>query len=184
MKALDVAGIKPGEYKVQVIGSTAMRFKAMQSNKEYSVSTLNPPFSIQATDLGMKSLGWLIDLAGPYQASGMFAMKPFIEANGQVIEKYIAAWIRSVRWGLNPSNRSAVLALLEKRLGLSPDIIEKSYSILTNPRIGLAVDAQFSMVGFQNLLAIRQEFEKSSPINPDQFVDLSYYNKAIASLKT
>ena len=184
MKALDVAGIKPGEYKVQVIGSTAMRFKAMQGNKEYSVSTLNPPFSIQASDLGMKSLGWLIDLAGPYQASGMFAMKPFIEANGQVIEKYIAAWIRSVRWGLNPSNRSAVLALLEKRLGLSPDIIEKSYSILTNPRIGLAVDAQFSMVGFQNLLAIRQEFEKSSPINPDQFVDLSYYNKAIASLKS
>lgn len=76
MKALEIAGIKPGEYKVQVIGSTSMRFKAMQSNKEYSVSTLNPPFSIQATDLGMKSLGWLIDLAGPYQASGMFAMKP------------------------------------------------------------------------------------------------------------
>jgi hypothetical protein len=39
------------------------------------------------------------------------------------------------------------------------------------------------MVGFQNLLAIRQEFEKSPPINPNQFIDLSYYNKAIASLK-
>jgi hypothetical protein len=55
---------------------------------------------------------------------------------------------------------------------------------LTNPRIGLAVDAQFSMAGFQNLLAIRQEFEKSAPISPDQFIDLSYYNRAIASIKT
>jgi len=182
MKALSLAGVKPGEYSLKVIGGTGLRFKAMQSNKEYSASTLNPPFSIQALDLKMNSLGWLVDLAGPYQASGMFAMRPFIDANGKTIEKYIAAWIRSVRWGLDKNNKEEVLSLLQKRLNLDMSTIDKSYAILTNPKIGLAIDAQFSMPGFQNLLEIRQEFEKTPPLNPNQFIDLSYYKNALATL--
>lgn len=182
MKALSLAGVKPGEYSLKVIGGTGIRFKAMQSNKEYSASTLNPPFSVQALDLKMNSLGWLVDLVGPYQASGMFAMKPFIDANGQTIEKYIAAWIRSLRWALDQNHKEEVLSLLQKRLNLDLATIEKSYAILTNPRIGLAIDAQFSMPGFQNLLEIRQEFEKTAPLSPNQFFDLSHYKSALASL--
>ena len=155
----------------------------MQNNKEYSASTLNPPFSIQALDSNMNSLGWLVDLVGPYQASGMFAMRPFIDANGKTIEKYIAAWVRSLRWGLDKNNKQEVISLLQKRLNLDLDTVEKSYAILTNPKIGLAVDAQFSVSGFQNLLEIRQEFEKTPPLNANQFIDLSYYKNALATLQ-
>ncbi len=183
MKALSLAGVKPGEYSLKVIGGTAFRYKAMQNNKEYSASTLNPPFSIQALDSNMNSLGWLVDLVGPYQASGMFAMRPFIDANGKTIEKYIAAWIRSLRWGLDKNNKQEVISLLQKRLNLDLDTVEKSYAILTNPKIGLAVDAQFSVSGFQNLLEIRQEFEKTPPLNANQFIDLSYYKNALATLQ-
>ncbi len=183
MKALSLAGVKPGEYSLKVIGGTAFRYKAMQNNKEYSASTLNPPFSIQALDSNMNSLGWLVDLVGPYQASGMFAMRPFIDANGKTIEKYIAAWIRSLRWGLDMNNKQEVMSLLQKRLNLDLDTVEKSYAILTNPKIGLAVDAQFSVPGFQNLLEIRQEFEKTPPLNANQFIDLSYYKNALATLQ-
>jgi len=183
MKALSLAGVKPGEYSLKVIGGTAFRYKAMQNNKEYSASTLNPPFSIQALDSNMNSLGWLVDLVGPYQASGMFAMRPFIDANGKIIEKYIAAWIRSLRWGLDKNNKQEVISLLQKRLNLDLDTVEKSYAILTNPKIGLAVDAQFSVSGFQNLLEIRQEFEKTPPLNANQFIDLSYYKNALATLQ-
>jgi len=38
------------------------------------------------------------------------------------------------------------------------------------------------MPGFQNLLEIRQEFEKTPPLNPNQFIDLSYYKNALATL--
>ena len=81
------------------------------------------------------------------------------------------------------NNKQEVMSLIQKRLNLDLDNVEKSYAISTNPKIGLAVDAQFSVPGFQNLLEIRQEFEKTPPLNANQFIDLSYYKNALATLQ-
>jgi ABC-type nitrate/sulfonate/bicarbonate transport system substrate-binding protein len=181
-KALALAGIPDTEYKLNPVGRTALRLEAMQNNKENAAAPLNPPFSIQAKQAGLKSMGKLVDLVGPYQGQGMFAMRPWINQNASLIERYISAWILAVRWALNPANKNEAIAILAKNLKLDPIIIEQSYQMLVTPGFGLDQDAQFSQKGFDNLLSIRTEFGKGRPLDEKKLVDLSYYERARKSL--
>jgi ABC-type nitrate/sulfonate/bicarbonate transport system substrate-binding protein len=174
-------GLKSGDYAIKPVGGTLMRAKAMSENKEYAASMLNPPFSITADKQGMKSLGRAIDLFGPYQASGAFVMRSWAKANGATLERYIAAYIESTRLALAPATRAESIALLADRLKVAPDVAERTYQSLTDPRFGLAPDARFNLEGFRNVLALRAEIEgqwggKAPP--PDRYIDLSYYERA------
>jgi ABC-type nitrate/sulfonate/bicarbonate transport system substrate-binding protein len=181
-KALALAGIADTEYKLNPVGRTALRLEAMKSSKENAAAPLNPPFSIQAKQAGLKSMGKLVDLVGPYQGQGMFAMRPWITQNANIVERYIAAWILAVRWSLNPANKMEAIEILQKNMKLDRDIVEKSYELLVTPGFGLDQDAKFSQKGFANLLSIRTEFGKGRPLDEKKLVDLSFYERALKSL--
>ena len=181
-KALALAGIPDTEYKLNPVGRTALRLEAMKNSKENAAAPLNPPFSIQAKQAGLKSMGKLVDLVGPYQGQGMFAMRPWIMQNKEIVERYIAAWILAVRWSLNPANKNEALEILTQNMKLDREIIEQSYQLLVTPGFGLDKDAQFSQKGFDNLLSIRTEFGKGRPLDEKKLVDLSFYERALKSL--
>ena len=182
-KALALAGIPDTDYKLNPVGRTALRLEAMKNSKENAAAPLNPPFSIQAKQAGLKSMGKLVDLVGPYQGQGMFAMRPWLSQNADIVERYIAAWILAVRWSLNPANKAEALEILSKNMKLDKEIIEQSYQLLVTPGFGLDKDAQFSQKGFDNLLSIRTEFGKGRPLDEKKLVDLSFYERAFKSLK-
>ena len=115
-KALALVGIPDTEYKLNPVGRTALRLEAMKNSKENAAAPLNPPFSIQAKQAGLKSMGKLVDLVGPYQGQGMFAMRPWITQHKEIVERYIAAWILAVRWSLNPANKNEALEILTKNI--------------------------------------------------------------------
>ena len=175
-------GLKEGQdYTVKPVGGTVLRAKAMQENKEYAASILNAPFSIQMARQGLKSMGRVIDLLGPYQATGAFVMRGWAKSNQDTLERYIAAYIESTRWTLTPANRAEGVALLAKWLKLPNDVAERTYDLLADPRFGLAPDAQLDQEGFRNVLALRAEIEGQwggKPPPPDRYVDLSYYERA------
>jgi hypothetical protein len=57
---------------------------------------------------------------------------------------------------------------------------------MTDPKFGIAKDAQFDMQGFRNVLALRAEIEGSwggKAPSPDRYVDLSYYEGAMKRLR-
>ena len=75
-KILAPHGLKDGaDYTVKPVGAGVYRFKAMAESKDNAAAILNLPFTVQAEQLGMRSLGRTIDLLGPYQAGGAFAMR-------------------------------------------------------------------------------------------------------------
>ena len=63
-------GLKAGDYQLKLAGGTLLRYRAMVEKGEGAASIMNVPFSIQARQKGIKSLGRTIDLLGPYQATG------------------------------------------------------------------------------------------------------------------
>lgn len=93
-KILLKAGLKAGDFQVKPVGGTFQRVTAMREDKNHAASTLNPPFSLQAREAGLRSLGRVIDLIGPYQASGAFAMRAWAMANGATLERYVAAVVQ------------------------------------------------------------------------------------------
>jgi tripartite-type tricarboxylate transporter receptor subunit TctC/ABC-type nitrate/sulfonate/bicarbonate transport system substrate-binding protein len=183
-KILQKHGMQEGrDYTVKPVGRGELRLKAMVESKDNTAAILNLPFTIQAEQLGMKSLGTTVDMLGPYQANGAFVMRPWARANGRLLERYIAAYVESLRWALAPANREESVALLMEKLKLSREIAERTYRALADPSRGFTPDAAFNREGFRNVLSLRAEMEGGkSSAPPERYFDLSYYERALASL--
>lgn len=185
-KILKNAGVQPGEYAVKQVGGTFQRIGAMLADPANTASTLNPPFSLQAVQRGLRSLGRVSDLLGPYQGSGVFVMRPWAHAHGELLQRYLAALIESTRWALGSANRESATALLIRRLEIDPSLAASTYAALTDPRNGLAVDCAFDPQGFAAVLAIRAELEGQwggRPPAQERFVDLHWYQRALEVLR-
>jgi ABC-type nitrate/sulfonate/bicarbonate transport system substrate-binding protein len=178
-------GLSEGaDYRVVPVGRGELRLKAMAGDKRYAAAVLNLPYTIQAELLGMKSLGNTVDLLGPYQANGAFALRSWIRSNGPLLERTIAGYVESLRWVRRPENRAECVAILMRTLKIPRDVAGRTYQVLVDPIRGFTPDARFDMEGFRNLLALRAEIEGkgSASRNPESYLELGYYARALASL--
>ena len=179
-KILQKHGLEAGkDYTVKSVGRGELRLKAMAESKENAAAILNLPFTIQAEQLGMKSLGSTVDMLGPYQANGAFVLRAWARANGPLLERYIAAYVEALRWSLRPENEKESVSLLMKHLLLSEDVAARTYRALIDPARGFTPDARFDREGFRNMLALRAEIEGGTSGPPEKYFDLSYYERAI-----
>src|SRR5437867_8686325 len=141
-------GLKDGaDYEVVPVGRGELRLKAMAQNRDYAAAVLNLPFTIQAEQLGMKSLGSTVDILGPYQANGAFALRAWVESNGPLLERYLAAYIESLRWVRRPENRAECTTLLMDKLKIPREVAERTYRLLVDPIRGFTPDAAFDREG-------------------------------------
>ena len=183
-KILLKEGLHEGrDYKVKPVGRGELRLKAMIDSRDNTAAILNLPFTIQAEQIGFRSFGNPVEILGPYQAGGAFVLRSWARRNGALLERYIAAFVESLRWSLAPANREEAVALLMTRLQLSNDIADRTLRALADPSRGFTPDAAFDMQGFRNLLALRSEIEGGQPGAPEKYVDLSYYDRALKRLR-
>ena len=81
-KILARHGLKDGvDYRINAAGAGPFRLKAMLEGGDNAAAIMNLPFSAQAIEAGMKSLGRTVDLLGPYQAGGAFVLRSWAKAN-------------------------------------------------------------------------------------------------------
>jgi ABC-type nitrate/sulfonate/bicarbonate transport system substrate-binding protein len=180
-KIMRLNGLKDSDYTVKPVGGTLFRYRAMREDKSNAASMLNPPFSIDAPNAGLKSLGRAVDLIGPYQATGAWVLRKWAMANTDTLERYIAALIESTRWAVAPANKEAAAKMLAERFKLQPEVAARTLDMLADPKFGLAPDARFDLAGFRNVLALRAEIEGDwggTPPAPERYVDLSFYERA------
>ena len=176
-------GLKEGvDYTVKPIGRGSMRLQAMADDKDNAAAVLNLPYSLQAEKMGMKSLGRTVDLLGPYQAGGAFVMRAWARDNAETLERYLAAYVESLRWALNPANKAEAIAMLVQHLKTPPDLAERTYKLIADPSFGFAPDAKLHHVGFRNMLTLRTEIEGGPQPSPERYLDLSYYERALKRL--
>ena len=175
-------GLNKGDYTPKSVGATFKRLAAMQEDKNTFAAILNAPFSILAVKSGLKDMGPVSTVIGPYQATAGFSLRSWAQANPDTLVKYLQAYVEGLRWSLDPKNKDAATALLAERLKLTPEIAAECYALITDPANGLAKDGKFDMEGFKNVLKLRAQFEGVAPSSPEKYVDFSYYQKALAGL--
>ena len=184
-KVLKDNGLNKGDYVVKPVGGTTARLEAMTKDKANAAGILNPPFAFRARQAGLKDMGAAAKAIGAYQSDGAFAMRDWAKANSDTVVRYIRAYVEGRRWALDPANKAEAIQLLVDRLKLSPEVAAQSYAVAADPADGIAKDAKLDMVGFRNVLKLRAEIEGQwggNPPPPDKYIDLSYYDKAIAGL--
>src|SRR5215208_3496424 len=177
-------GLKDGvDYRINAVGAGPFRLKAMLEGGDNAAAIMNLPFSAQTIEAGLKSLGRTVDLLGPYQAGGAFVLRSWAKANPEVLERYLAGYIESLRWVLDKNNRDEAIALLMDKRKLSRSLATRSYDLMIEPGFGFNPDAKLSVEGFNNVLTLRQEIEGGPPPRPEKYLDLSYYDRALKLVK-
>lgn len=184
-KMLAMNGLPRGSYEIRPTGGTFARYELMFNDPTAHASMLNPPFSLQAEDRGLRRLASVTEVVGPYLGNAGWAMRAWAAQNPDIVQRYLAAYVEGVRWMLAPANTDQVVALVAERLRLSPDLARRNLALLTDPTSGSAKDAAFDLPGFRNVLAIRAEVLGSwggTPPDPARYLDLGYWERAVASL--
>jgi ABC-type nitrate/sulfonate/bicarbonate transport system substrate-binding protein len=186
-------GLREGaDYTIKPVGAVALRYKAMIADNSNAAAILNLPFTVEAAGRGLKSLGGLVDLLGPYQAAGAFVMREWARDNADALTHYLAAYVQALRWIRDRNNRTEAVNLLVGNLKLDRNIAERTYDLLVVPASGFTPDAKFDVQGFRNMLALRAEIAGTPAADPpahaqgterqaslERYVDLHYYDEAI-----
>jgi ABC-type nitrate/sulfonate/bicarbonate transport system substrate-binding protein len=173
-------GLKDGaDYSLKPVGNGSRRLEALFNDRDNAGAILNLPYSLQAAKKGMWSLGRTTDLLGPYQAGGAFVQRAWARANAATLENYLTAFVEALHWSLDPKNRADAVAILVSKLKLPQDMAEKSLDLMAEPGFGFTRDAAFDFAGFKNVLALRTEVEGGQPADPQRYIDLSYYDRAM-----
>ena len=183
-KMLDVKGLKRGDYDVKAVGGSTQRFQALMKDKTYAAAILNPPFSIQARDAGFQDLGAAVDVIGPYQSDAGWVLRSWGEANAETLVHYIQANIEGIRFALNPANKAAITSIVAERLNLPEQIVARTLRSAFDQK-GFPADAKFDKEGFRNVLKLRADILGTwggVPPAPEKYLDLSYYQRAMAGL--
>ena len=178
-------GLQKGDYTVKEVGATFRRAEAITQDKTLSASMLNPPFSLRAEKAGLKNMGSAVKTIGPYQATGGFVMRVWAKANEDTLVKYLQAYVEGVRWSLDPKNKTEAIGLLAERLKLPEDVAAQAYAIATDGVEGFDKDARVDLAGFRNVLKLRATHLGTwggTPPDPAKYLDLTYYQKALAGL--
>jgi ABC-type nitrate/sulfonate/bicarbonate transport system substrate-binding protein len=173
------AGLNKGDYEVKPVGGTTQRLEAMVKDKAMVAGIMNPPFSIRAQRAGLKDMGAVADTLGAYQGSSAFVLRSWGAANGDALVKYLQAYIEGLRWMLDPKNKAEAVALLVERLKLPEDVAAEAYGATIK---SFDRDGALNMEGVRNVLALRAQFEGGTPAAPEKYIDLSYYERALAGL--
>jgi len=182
-KMLEMKGLKRAEYKIVSAGGCPQRLDAMRKDPANAFSMLYPPCTILAEKEGFRSLGAGVDVVGPYQATGIFVMRPWAKANADTLVKYIQAVIEGYRYAADPAHKTDAAATLSKYLNIDADTAMKSLVYEIGPKGALAKDARFDMEGFKNVLRIRAEIEGGdADAAPAKYLDMSYYERALSGL--
>jgi ABC-type nitrate/sulfonate/bicarbonate transport system substrate-binding protein len=175
-------GLKQGDYQVHPVGGTTLRLETMIKDKAMVAAMMNPPFSIRAQKAGLRSMGTAAAALGAYQGTSAFVLRKWGQANADTLVRYLQAYIEGVRWTLNIASKPEAVALMIERLKLSDDVAAQAYDVATNPKEGFDRDAALNLEGVKNVLRLRAQFEGGTPASPDMYIELSYYQKAMAGL--
>jgi ABC-type nitrate/sulfonate/bicarbonate transport system substrate-binding protein len=180
---LNLNGITKEEYEVYPAGACSFRLNAMRADSNRVAAMMNPPCSTIAKRDGFPSFGMGTDVIGAYLADGHWVVRSWAKTNADTLVKYLQAIIEGYRWGANPANRTAAVAVMAKHLKIADDLAAEAVELEVGPKGGLAKDASFDMVGFRNTLKLRAELEGGDPnADPNKYIDLSYYQRALEGM--
>jgi ABC-type nitrate/sulfonate/bicarbonate transport system substrate-binding protein len=175
-------GLSRGDIAIHEAGAPFRRFESMRDDKTMAAAILNPPFAIHARRAGLKDMGAVVDTIGPYLGTVPYVLRSWATANADTLVSYLACCIEGLRWIFEPANKDSAISLIGERLDVPAEIAAEIYSTGTDPVRGLARDAAFDHEGFKTVLRLRADFEGRTPAPPEQYSDLSFHRRALASL--
>jgi ABC-type nitrate/sulfonate/bicarbonate transport system substrate-binding protein len=175
------AGLKDSDFVFQEEGGALKRVALMRENKSYAATMASMSTWLAIKHEGFVNLGSSETSVGPLLFYCVFVERSWAKAHEDVLVRYLASHIAAQRWMMDEKNTSAVTMLLAQAMKVTPQIAATIYE--DHMRQGWPKDGAFDQAGFANVLKLRAEIEgnwKGVVPPTSRYVDLSYYEKALA----
>jgi ABC-type nitrate/sulfonate/bicarbonate transport system substrate-binding protein len=180
---LDAQGLKKGDFEILSMGLDSDRANALK------VGRVHATLLIQPTDFGMleegfRSLGFVGDFLKDSEYNGYVVNGQWAKDNNATAVAFMRAVLKSHAWLHNPANRQEAIKIHARHIPFKPEWLEKIHDMLIRDKM-LSVDGRPNPKGIENLLQISVKYGSGiSAVPPlDKWVDLSYLDRAAASLK-
>jgi len=174
-------GLSANDYKVDRLGGTPARVKALLEGK-IAGTMISSPSEILPESKGYTRLGDTTTTFGPYQASVGVARRSWAKQNGDKLVPFIRSYVAAMDWLFQPANKDEAVSIYVKNLPGAPrPAAEKAYEVMLGPKEGFQRKAKLDVEGARTVLKLRSEFAEPQKnlTDPLKYVDESFYRKAV-----
>ena len=173
-------GLAEGDYKIEKVGGTTMRWDALREGKQ-SGTLLSAPFNLLASEQHFNELARAIKVIGPYQGNVAATRRSWAMNNRTKVIAFIRGYAQAIDWLYDKANREEAIAILVDNVKISPELAERTYDELLDPKDGFFRKARVSQEGLRTVLSLRSRYAdaKKILIDPLKYYDPSYYNSAM-----
>ena len=180
-RMLDNAGLTTHDYEMVSVGSTPARWKAVQAG-DHAGTLLIEPFTGMARGAGYNVLGSTMDFEN-YPGQVFTSSRGWAAANREALINFIRGHLDAIDWIRDSNNRAEAESILARHMpNMKPQAISPAMNKLINPKTGLIPQCQLDYEGLKTVLELRTQYAPQSLqlTNPDKYIDLSYYQEAVA----
>ena len=175
---LDKYGIKEGDISYVQVGSVPTRLAAMQTNA-IQATLLQPPETLKAKEIGVRSLLDFTKLDVEWQQNGVAVTRDYIKRNPDTVRRFMRAFVEGIHYNL--TNPKGGQKILQKYLTIKDEkAIEESYNEIvlkltrrvpypTEPGIQLFLDQ------------LKPKNPKAGQAKPSDFTDVSFLKELESS---
>jgi ABC-type nitrate/sulfonate/bicarbonate transport system substrate-binding protein len=180
-RLLDHNNLPTGSYRLERLGGTASRVKALVDGR-IAGTMVSSPQEILPEQNGFKRLGDIQPMLGGYQALSGVARRSWAATHSGQLKSFIRAYVTANDWLADPQNRAEAADIYAKHIPDTPRaVIDKAWDAMLGKSEGFEPHAKFDPVGALTVLDIRNEYgvPKKELTDWHAYVDDSFYNEAL-----
>ena len=183
-RILEKNGLKfQQDYSIVAVGGGPQRLAALKDNKAVA-AVMSAPNDIEAKEAGYNILADAVSELGNYQGSAYGVRRGWAKANEKTMIDFIQSIVESHEYIFTKKD-DAIAVLKERIKGLDDKSANTIYTGLTGGKGGLNRKAEINIEGVKTVLSLRGEYAtpKKTLTDPNKYIDMSYYDKAIKGMK-
>ncbi|HXP81466.1 MAG TPA: ABC transporter substrate-binding protein [Verrucomicrobiae bacterium] len=173
-------GLEESDYKIEKVGGTTLRWDSLREGKQ-SGTLLSAPFNFLASEQHFNELARAIQVIGPYQDNVAATRSSWAKENRTKVIAFIRGYAQAIDWLHDKANREEAISILLNNVKMSPELAERTYDELLDPKDGFFRKARVNTEGMRTVLALRSRYANAKKVlvDPLKYYDSSYYDAAM-----
>jgi ABC-type nitrate/sulfonate/bicarbonate transport system substrate-binding protein len=154
------------DYQVVAAGTTPRRRDGLLAG-EFAATLLGAGHDVVAVGSGCHRLVRAAAAIRPFLGTVLAGMGSFLEANSQLVDRFLAAWSAAAGELIYSAGRGATMSAVETHLNLSGAAGQDYYSALLSPHEGLIADGGMDLEAFTEVARLRAAHGRLGGVVPE-----------------
>lgn len=181
IKMLSGKGLSPKDYTIVPSGNVLYRYHLLKRGA-IAATLLSGDMVLDAENDGLPILGAVDPHLGEFSFSAAAARRDWADQHPDLLRAYIRAYLRSVRWLLDPSNRDQVTKIMQTKAKLDAEAAARIYEGAIER---LLPDAELTAGGIRSVVDVMVLAGLIEPGEhpPQKYIDLTFLSSVRNSLE-